>query len=76
MEGNVGQKPLLSRRHFKEEKQHYKLRWIEKHTMDTPTQSPDLIIIKSVWGHHEREWNKSQSVSKEELECRARYTRY
>lgn len=78
MEGNVGQKPLLSTRHFKEEEQQYKLqmRWIEKHTMDTPPQSPDLTIIKSVWDHRDREWNKRQSASKEELECRASYTRY
>ena len=32
-----------------------------------PAQSPDLNIIEAVWDHLDREWNKRQPTSKEEL---------
>ena len=35
--------------------------------MDCSPQSPDLNIIAAVWDHLDRERNKGQSKSKEEL---------
>jgi len=35
--------------------------------MDWPPQSPDLNIIEAVWDHLDRERNKRQPTSKEEL---------
>ena len=32
-----------------------------------PPQSPDLIVIEAVWDHLDRERNKRQPTSKEEL---------
>jgi len=32
-----------------------------------PPQSSDLNIIEAVWDHLDREWNKKQPTSKEEL---------
>ena len=36
--------------------------------LDWPPQSPDLNIIVAVWDHLDRERNKGQHKSKEELE--------
>ena len=35
--------------------------------MDWPPQSPDLTIIEAVWDHLDREINKGEPQSKEEL---------
>ena len=35
--------------------------------MDWPPQSPDVNIIEAVWDHLDREINKGQHKSKEEL---------
>ena len=35
--------------------------------LDWPPQSPDLNIIEAVWDHLDRERNKGQPKSKEEL---------